>query len=401
MTIKELKAEEIFNAQGFATLQCTLKLANNNIIKSSIPSGFNPPSLAVRYAYDDERLLGKGMQQAADYINNTIAPKFIDKPLNALAMDSELMDLDATPQKTIVGGNVTLVISLALFKAQAASESIELFELLQSLSGTKEIKIPQPIFSIVQGTKHIKEFLLIGQEKTCTENIQAAALFHHHMHKLLQAKQLSTSVSSYGSFAPQLNDQETLQLIEDVLKTLPDYTYQLGLVFNADEMYDAQTRLYNFDNQTIVAHELIQEYQKLITKHPYITYIQDGLASSDHKNWKSLTTTLDQTTIAGDQIFASNAMSIRKGILQGTGNNVIIRPEYVGTVSQALAAIDACRNNDRSFTVASDLGQTCETFCADLALATGATYFKSGGMCRGEFTSKYNRLMNLEQKLFS
>lgn len=402
MTIKDLKVEEIITAQGLPTLQCTLKLANNNIVYSSIPSGFMQHPLATHYAHDNnDRFLGKGMQQTVEYINKKIAPKFIGQPLNALAMDSQLMDLDTTTQKTVIGGNTTLVISQALFKAQAASENIELFELLQSLSGTKEITIPKPITSILQGTDHIQEFLLLGQEKTYTENIEASAVFFHHLQKLLTVKKHSTAIGNYGSFILSTTHHELLQIIEDVLKTLPQYTYQLGLNIAASTMYDTQTKLYNFENKTIVAHDLIKEYKSLITEHPHITYIQDGLASSDQTNWKSLTTLLDTTTIAGDQIFASNAMKIRKGILQGTGNAVVIRPEYIGTVSQTLAAIDACKNNGKTFIIASDQGQTCETFTADLALGTGAQYFKAGGICRGEFTSKYNRLMSLEKKLFT
>lgn len=402
MNIKKIYAEEIFNAQSAPTLQCTITLSSNQVVRSSIPSGFKQQPFAATYLHDsgDRK---KGMREAADYINTTVAPILIDQPINALAMDSLLMDLDTTQAKSTVGANTTLVVSYAIFKAQAAMESIELFQLLQSISGTQKSSIPRPIFSIFQGRtgqiqQPIKEFLLIPQEDSIEKNIEAASLLYHHTRKLLSIKKYSTAVSSFGSFALPLTMSETFHLIKDIFKTLPEYTYNIGLNVSASDLYDAETKTYHWHDQAIIGLELLKLYQTLIKEHPYISYIQDGMAQLDQSGWKTITEELpSHIYLAGDTVFGSNAMQIRKGILQKIANCTIIRPEAIGTVSQTLAAIDACKNNDRNFIIAADTGETDETFCSDLSVGTGAQFFKAGNICRAEFTKKYNRLLTISK----
>ena len=402
MTVKKMYATEIFNAQGLPTLQCTIILANNQTITSSIPSGFPQQSLAASYLYDkDERLLHYGMLQAVDYINNTIAPLFINQPINALAMDSQLMDLDTSLHKSEIGANTTLVVSYALFKAQASSENISLYQLLQSLSGTKEITLPTPIISVIETDNAIHELLLIPQQDTFHHNIDAAAAFYHHAQKILTTKNISTAVGKYGSFVLDNNLTDMLSLTEEILKTLPQYTYQVGITINHTNIYDHATKTYHWNNKNILSTDLINAYETICDNHSFITYIQDGMGQQDLLGWQDLTQRLNHISIAADTIFSSNSMHIRKGILHNIGNHTIIRPEYIGTISQTIAAIDACKKNNRSFIIASDQGQTCDSFCIDLAIGTGASHIKAGGITRAEFTSKYNRAIEIEKSILS
>lgn len=405
MVIKSIHAQEVFNAQGAATIACSILLANNQEVTATIPSEFKPCNNSSFYKYDqNSRLLSKGMQEACNYINKAIAPMFVDKPLNFLAMDSELMDLDLSANKSKIGVNTMLAVSMALCKAQAVSENIALFELLQSLSGTKQVKVPQPITSIIQGRTHntqpdVLEFLLLSQQDSFEKQMESVTTFQHHIKRFLKLRNQPTSIGQHGSFVPFiLKMQEVFDLFKEVQKTV-SFEYDFGLNISASDLYDDETKTYHWNNKTILSSDLVQSYQQLIEKNPNILYLQSAMADHDKDGWQLLTKNMLDTVIAADTTFCSNPMRIRKGILQGIGNMVIIRPEYIGTVSQTLAAIDACKKNDRAFMIATDLDQSTDTFAADLAVGTRAEYIKAGAVYSGEHISKYNRLLSIERYL--
>lgn len=400
MIIKKLHASEIINSLGIPTLQCTITLANNQKVCSSIPSGFKQQERAAIYSYD---FFNKGMKQAAEYINTSIAPLFENKSINALAMDSELIDLDTSQKKNTIGANTTLVVSIALFKAQATSEHIQPFELLQSISGTKEIKMPIPITSIILGRtpttqQNILEFLLIPQENTIEKNIESVLLFQHNAKKQLELQNQPITISKYGSFVPNYTSiEENFIFIQDVFKSLPNQSYQIGLNILASDIYDPETKTYQWNDKVITSQQLIEEYEHIIKTYPYVSYIQSGMADNDKEGWKLLTTSLSNNNIAGDTVFCTNPMLIRKGILDNIANIIIIRPEYIGTISQTIAAIDACKKNNRPFIIASDLGETNEDFTTDLAIGTNAKYLKAGAIYSGQYIAKYNRALTIQE----
>ena len=397
MIIKKVHAQEIFNSKAEPTIECTITLSNNQKVSSIIPSGFEQTEHSAYYLYDqDERFFHKGMKQSCDYINNTIAPMLENQPLNFLAMDSQLMDLDTSAKKSNVGANTTLAVSMSLCKAQALSENIELYELLQSLSGTKQVATPLPIISVLQPISHknIQELLLIPQEKSYSKNITAAVSFQKHIHAFLKIQKENSIQESSKILLSSLTIKENLKLFEKAFNALP-YSYQVGLNVEASNLYDNQTKTYEWQNQALFATELIQEYQKLIADHSYITYMQSAMADNDISGWQELTNQLDSISIAADTIFSSNAMRIRKGILQNISNLIIIRPAFIGTVSQTLAVIDACKRNKKLFCIASDQDYSSETFAADLATGTNAAYLKGGSVYTGEHIHTYNRLLQI------
>ncbi len=407
--IQKVFAEEIFNAQGLPTIQCTIELSGGKVIKSSIPSGFATPESAIPYAYDtNNRIIQERMQQAITYINNNIAPLLIKNPVNALLMDSKLMDLHATQPDNALGSNTTLVVSIALFKAQAASENIQLFQLIQSISGTTHAAIPQPLISLFElrqpnNLQEFKEILALPADKNTTYQAQlhSMILLHHHAKKILEIRNISTNTGSYGSFVPNINDfHEILDVITKTIQTLPHETYKFGLNVAANELYDPSTKTYRWNHQIITTNTLINEYESLLKAHPHITYLQDAIASQDSAGWKQLSSQLPPSIYdAADQIFGTNPMKIRWGILQKIANLVVIKPEYISTISQTLAAIDACKNNNKAFLIAGDSLGTNDHFISDLAVGTGAIFIKAGAPSGSEHMTKYNRLLEIERLL--
>lgn len=408
MIIQKIFAEEIFNAQGLPTLQCTIELENGQVIKSSIPAGFTSPKDATPYAYDkNNRIIQERMQDAIADINNIIVPMLIKQPLNVLSMDSALMDLAITAPHRTIGSNTTLAVSIALFKAQAAAEGSQLFQFIQSISGTEKIQIPKILVSLFECRTHqapqeFKEILVIpNQTESFEAALHSAILLHHHAKNILEIKHLATTTGQYGSFsAPSLSINELFTLVDEIIQTIPQHTYQLGLNIQANDIFNLATNTYTWEQQALTSNALVEKYQTLIRQNPSITYLQDAIADKDTPGWKLLTEELqNHTTLAADSIFGANPMKIRWGILQKIANMVIIKPEYLGTISQTIAAIDACKYHKKLFCIAGDTMGTHDTFISDLACATGATGLKAGAPFGSEHMAKYNRLLEIERFL--
>lgn len=406
MVIKKIFAQEIFNAQGFPTIQCTMHLENGAVVKSSIPTGFQAPSSASLYSYDiDNRIIQERMIKSINFINQEIAPKLINQPINALAMDSILMDLQINHDN--LGSNTTLVVSMTLFKAQAAAEKIELFQLLQSISGTSKINKVQPLTSLfecerTENFKDFKEILALSADNTKSyeEQLHSLILLHHHAQKILELKNIPIIHGSYGScIISNKKMDEVFKLLEEIETTLPTLNYEYGINVDADEIYDQKTNTYILNNKAFIHTTLIQEYQKLIDQYPKITLLYDPVASKDVTGWQEITNRLTNTNLIADHIFGSNPLKIRWGIMKKVGDIVAIRSEYVNTISQTLASIDACKNNKKEFMIVSDRFGTNETFNADLAVATGAKYLKAGATFGTEHITKYNRLLEIDRIL--
>lgn len=403
MIIKKLFAQEIFNAQGFPTIQCSIYLENGAVVKSSIPTSFKTPSTASAYSYDiDNQIIEKRMTGSIRFINEQIAPRFINQPINALAMDSQLMDLQI--QHDNLGSNTTLVVSIALFKAQAAAEKIELFQLLQSISGTPKVNKVQPLTSLFESrqTTDFKEILVLAQDDTQSyeEQIHSLIVLHHHAQKILEIKKIAITHGSYGSFVLSEQNIETIfNLIQEIESTLPTYHYEYGINVAADEIYDPKTSTYVIHNKALIQSTLIAEYQKIITQYPQISLLYDPISDKDLAGWQEITQKLSSTNLIADHVFGSNPLKIRWGIMKKIGDIVAIKSEYVNTVSQILAAIDACKNNKKEFMITSDRFGTDDTFNADLAVATGAKYLKAGAPFGSEHIAQYNRLLEIERIL--
>lgn len=411
MNINNLYAYEIFDSRGLPTIECCIELANGRKVYASAPSGASvgkAEALELRDG-DINRLMGKGVLNAIAYINHTIAPKFIYQPINALAMDSVLMDLDHHPQKTTIGANTTLAVSMALFKAQAAAEGLELYQIIQRVSGTSMVKMPIPMFNVINGgahannNLHVQEYMVIPQTDTYVDALHAGVLFYQQLKQILDGSAQSTNVGDEGGFAPNLeSDKAGLEMLSQVAKNLPEFTYNFALDVAASEIYNESEDTYDLlKEKDLSTHDLVAIYQTWCKDFPIVS-IEDGMAETDIDGWKLMTQELGNSVqLVGDDIFVTNPMKIRKGVLQKTANAVLIKPNQIGTVSQTLAAIDACKNNNLHIVISHRSGETNDTFICDLAVGTACKYIKAGAPARGERIAKYNRLLDINRMLYS
>ncbi|AXK60835.1 phosphopyruvate hydratase [Candidatus Chromulinivorax destructor] len=409
MNITNVYAYEIFDSRGLPTIECCIYLANGKKVTASAPSGASVGKQEALELRDNDitRFAGKGVLQAVAIINDTIAPKFIGQPINALAMDSILMDLDTHPQKITIGANTTIAVSMALFKAQAAAENIELFELIQRVSGTNQAHLPTPMFNMINGGAHannnlaIQEFMIVPTSKNYTQALHDGVTFYQHLKKSIDTQGLSTSVGDEGGFAPNLSqDTAALELLMSSIKELGLQNYAIALDVAASQFYDEATKTYHLQQEkNLSSLDLITLYESLCKQYPIMS-IEDGLDENDTLGWQKLTLALgEQIKLVGDDIFVTSPMKIRKGVLQKIANAVLIKPNQIGTVSQTLAAIDVCKNKNLTIVISHRSGETNDTFIADLAVGVAADFIKAGAPCRGERLSKYNRLLEIDRMI--
>ncbi len=417
MKITNLYAYEIFDSRGLPTIECCLYLENGHKVYASTPSGASVGSAEALELRDGNanRLMGKGVLQAIAYINNVIAPKLIGQVINALAMDSILMDLDTHPQKTTIGANTTLAVSMALFKAQACAEKLELYQILQRISGTAQVKMPTPMFNVINGgahannNLHVQEYMVIPQahdldaSKNYVEQLHAGVVFYQTLKKYLDNHNLSTNIGDEGGFAPNFeNDTQPLQLLTDIAQSLPQHEYQFALDVAASEIYDQNSQTYDLlGAKNLSAQALIEQYQTWYKDFKLIS-IEDGMSEHDIAGWKLLTEKMGSSIqLIGDDLFVTSPLKIRKGVLQKTANAVLIKPNQIGTVSQTLAAIDVCKRNNLNIVISHRSGETQDTFISDLAVGTACQYIKAGAPARGERIAKYNRLLDINRMIYS
>lgn len=417
MQITNLYAYEIFDSRGWPTIECCIQLANGHKVYASVPSGASVGSqeaLELRDG-DTQRLLGKGVLQAINFINTVIAPKLIYQKINALAMDSILMDLDHNPQKITIGANTTLAVSTALFKAQAAAEGLELYQILQRVSGTAQAKMPTPMFNVINGgahannNLHVQEYMIVPQahdedaSKNYVTQLHAGVVFYQTLKKHLHSSGQSTNIGDEGGFAPNFeSDTAPLQLLTDIATSLPQFDYKFALDVAASELYDSAHLTYDLlVEKNLSAAQLTTIYQHWCEKFAIMS-IEDGMAEQDIESWKFLTEKLGNVVqLVGDDLFVTSPMKIRKGVMQKTANAVLIKPNQIGTVSQTLAAIDACKNYNLNIVISHRSGETNDTFIADLAVGTACQYIKAGAPARGERIAKYNRLLDINRMLYA
>ncbi|MGZ6251050.1 MAG: phosphopyruvate hydratase [Candidatus Chromulinivorax sp.] len=410
MKINNIHAYEIFDSRGLPTIECCIELENGRKVYASAPAGASvgkQEALELRDG-DINRLMGKGVLNAIAFINHTIAPKFLYQEINALAMDSILMELDAHPQKMTIGANTTVAVSMALFKAQAAAENLELYQIIQRFSGTSMVKMPTPMFNVINGgahannNLHIQEYMIIPQADDYVEQLHAGVIFYQTLKKYLNEHDHLTNIGDEGGFAPNFeSDQEPFDLLQTIAHKIPQSTYHFALDVAASELYNSQTKSYDLlAEKNLSAEQLIKIYAEWCNTYP-LTSIEDGMDEQDIQGWQELTKILgDKVQLVGDDLFTTNPMQIRKGILRKMGNAALIKPNQIGTVSQTLAAIDACKNNGLKVVISHRSGETNDTFICDLAVGTAAHYIKAGAPARGERIAKYNRLLDIHRMLY-
>lgn len=414
MLIKDIKAREILDSRGTPTVETEVILENGAKGVASVPSGASTgtnEALELRDG-DTHRYFGKGVLKAVTNVNDLIAPALIGlNVFNQNAIDGIMIDLDGTQNKSVLGANATLSVSLAVAKAAAASMNVPLYHYLGAPNSNV---LPIPMMNIINGGAHsdspiaFQEFMIrpIGAD-TFAEGLRIGAEVFHSLKILLASKNLSTSVGDEGGFAPRLkNKEQALELIMRAIEKagyVPGEDVTLALDCAASEYYSEGLYDYSiFEGESaraLTSEEQVEYLSKLVKMFP-IDSIEDGMAENDWAGWKMLTSWLgDDVQLVGDDLFVTNVKFLKRGIKEGCANAVLIKPNQIGTLSETLETIALAQLNGYAAILSHRSGETEDTTIADLAVATNCGQIKTGSLSRSERTAKYNRLLKIEQEL--
>ena len=414
--IKEIYAREVLDSRGNPTVEVEIYTESDGFGRAIVPSGASTGEYeAVELRDQDKRrYLGKGVLKAVENVNDIIAPEIIGMNVfDQVGIDTVLCELDGTENKSKLGANAILGVSLAV--ANLAANSLEM-ELYEYLGGINVKRLPVPMMNILNGGKHsdnnlsIQEFMImpIGA-KTFSESIRMGVEVYHTLKNILKEKEYSVAVGDEGGFAPDLQrEEEALDLILEAIIEAgyePKKDISIALDIASTEMYEEAKKLkkegYYFWKTDVfkTKSEMIEYLENLVTKYPIIS-IEDGLAEEDWESWKVLTEKIgSKVQLVGDDLFVTNIKRLKKGIDESVANSILIKLNQIGTITETLRAIDLAKTNGYRVIISHRSGETEDTFIADLAVAVSSGQIKTGAPCRSDRVAKYNRLINIESNL--
>ncbi len=408
--IVEVTAREILDSRGNPTVECDVRLESGAFGRAAVPSGASTGvHEAVELRDGGERYLGKGVHNAVKNVNEVIGPKV--KGMDATeqsTIDNAMLELDGTPNKGKLGANAILSVSLGACRAAAAEAGVELF---QQIGGEESVLIPVPLINILNGGKHadnnvdFQEFMIVPSGfGSFAEAIRAAAETFHHLKKVLKARGYSTAVGDEGGFAPNLHSNaEALEVIMDAINNAgysPGRQIQIALDPAASEFYEEDHYVLKAEaKRDYSSDEMIELYLRLCDEFPIFS-IEDGLAQDDWEGWRSFMARDDERLqLVGDDLYVTNTKRLQEGIEKKASNSILIKLNQIGTLTETLNAISLAKENNFTTVISHRSGETEDTTIADLAVAVNAGQIKTGSVCRSERTSKYNRLLRIEEML--
>ena len=416
LAIKNVEALEILDSRGNPTIQVEVVTEGGFSGVAMVPSGASTGSFeAVELRDNDKtRYNGKGVTKAVDNVNKKIAKKLYDMNVyEQRKIDEELILLDDTLNKSNLGANATLGVSLAVAKAAANSLGMELYRYIGGIYGTE---LPIPMMNILNGGKHsdnnitIQEFMImpIGSI-TFAERLKRGAEIYHTLKTVLKEKGYSVAVGDEGGFAPNLkNEEEAIEVILEAIKKAgykPGEEIVLALDIASTEMYEEAKKInkdgYYFWKTEMfkTTEEMIDFLENLCEKYP-IYSIEDGLAEEDWKGWKKLTERLgNKIQLVGDDLFVTNYKRLEKGIKEEVANSILIKPNQIGTLTETLDTVKLAKESGYGTVISHRSGETEDTTIADIAVAVNSGQIKTGAPCRTDRVSKYNRLLNIEHDM--
>ncbi|MBN2403892.1 MAG: phosphopyruvate hydratase [Spirochaetes bacterium] len=412
-TITDVHAREILDSRGNPTIEVDVELSSGFIGRAAIPSGASTgehEAVELRDG-DKKRYNGKGVQKAVDNVNEIISGSIIEMDaVNQIEIDRVLIDLDGTPNKSKLGANAILGVSLACAKAVAESFGIPLY---RYLGGVNACELPVPMMNIINGGAHadsnvdLQEFMVMpvgaGNFK---EALRMGVEIFHALKSVLKSKGYVTSVGDEGGFAPSLNSNEEpleviMQAVEKTgLKGGEDIMIALDPA--SSEFYDSRKKKYIFsksDKSERDSSQMVDFFENLINQYPIIS-IEDGLAENDWEGWKLMTERLgNRIQLVGDDLFVTNTERLKRGIEQGITNSILIKVNQIGTLTETLEAIEMAKKAGYTAVVSHRSGETEDTIIADLVVATNAGQIKTGSASRTDRIAKYNQLLRIEEEL--
>ena len=411
--IRDVKALQILDSRGNPTIQVEVITEDGYVGKASVPSGASTGSFeAVELRDGDKsRYLGKGVEKAVENVNKKIAKAIIGMNVyEQRKIDEEMIKLDDTPNKSNLGANSILGVSLAVAKAASNSLGLDLYQYIGGINGKE---LPIPMMNILNGGKHsdnnisIQEFMImpIGNI-TFTERMRRGVEIYHTLKKVLKEKGYSVGVGDEGGFAPNLeNEEQALDIIIEAIRKAgyePGKDIKLALDIASTEMYEEAQKIgkigYYFWKSDILKtkEEMIKYIEDLCNKYPIIS-VEDGLAEEDWESWKKITNDLgDKIQLVGDDLFVTNIKRLERGIKENIANAILIKPNQIGTLTETLETIKRAKEKGYKTIISHRSGETEDTTIADLAVAVNAGQIKTGAPCRTDRVAKYNRLLNIE-----
>ncbi len=422
MQVTQVHGREILDSRGNPTVEAEVILSDSITGQryfgmAAVPSGASTGKFeAVELRDGETRYFGLGVRKAVENINTKIKEAIAGKNgLNQVEIDRILIEQDGTDNKGNLGANATLAVSMAVARAAAEALYIPLY---QYLGGVYTRQMPVPMMNILNGGKHatntvdFQEFMIMPvQAESFADGLRICAEIYHNLKKILEHRGLSTGVGDEGGFAPDLPDAAAvLELIMEAItagKYVPGQDIKIALDVASSELYNEETGKYHFPGESKqTGQEVIRDtqamiayYEELVRRFPIVS-IEDGLAEEDWDGWKELTARLgDQIQLVGDDLFVTNTKRLDAGIKLKTANAILVKVNQIGTVSEAMEAIEMAHKNAYKAVISHRSGETEDTFIADLAVAVNAGQIKTGAPCRSDRVAKYNRLLRIEEEL--
>ncbi len=419
--IKAIHGREVLDSRGFPTVEVEVSVADPRSSsevctgRAIVPSGASTgegEALELRDG-DPKRYLGKGVLTAVQNVNERIAPSMIGREFQLQSLlDDALRDLDGTPNKSTLGANAILGVSMAFLRAQALAQRTPSDQFIAQHYGSPGVTLPVPLMNIINGGKHadnglaVQEFMIVpaGFDRF-SEALRAGAEIFHRLKKILHKQGLSTGVGDEGGFAPQFSGAKSHeQALVAITQAVSDAGYKLGeqiflaLDSAASEFSDGKSG-YLFEGQTLTSEEMIGVYSQWAKDFPIIS-IEDGLSEHDWKGWDLLTRTLgDKCQLVGDDLFCTNPIQLKRGIDSKIANAILIKLNQIGTVTETLETMKLAASAGYHAIMSHRSGETEDTFIADLAVGTDCGQIKTGSASRTDRIAKYNQLLRLEERL--
>lgn len=406
----DVRAREIIDSRGNPTVEVDVTLACGAQGRAAVPSGASTGTREALELRDnaETRFMGKGVLNAVANVNEVIAPEIIGyDAMDQAGLDRTMIDIDGTENKSRLGANAILGVSMAAARAAAAANGIPLY---RHIGGINARIMPVPMMNIINGGAHaannldIQEFMILPfGAANVSEAVRMGAETFHNLKKILKGKGLATGVGDEGGFAPDLQSNE--EAIENIITAIEAAGYRpgkdigIGLDAAASEFYKDGKYVFASENRELSPVELIDYYESLIDKYPLVS-IEDGLAEEDWDNWELMTQRLgNRIQIVGDDIFVTNPDIFKQGIARGVGNSILIKLNQIGTVTETLDTIQMAKDSGYTTVVSHRSGETEDSFIADLAVGVNSGQIKTGSMSRSDRVAKYNQLIRIEEEL--
>ena len=412
--IEDILAREVLDSRGNPTVEVEVFLSDGSVGRAIVPSGASTGAYEAVELRDGEksRFLGKGVLKAVDNVNEVIAPELIGwNVFDQVGLDELMIDLDGTPNKSKLGANAILAVSLAA--AHAAAECVGL-PLFQYIGGINAKVLPVPMMNILNGGAHadnnvdIQEFMVmpVGAD-SFSQGLRMGAEVFHNLKAVLKGKGLNTAVGDEGGFAPNLaSNEEAIQVIVEAIEKagyVPGKDVKIALDVAATELYDSEKGFYHLAGEGVkkTAEEMVEYYEMLAAKYPIVS-IEDGLAEDDWEGWKYMTDKLGKKLqLVGDDFFVTNTERLAKGIEAKAANSILIKVNQIGTLTETLDAIEMAKRAGYTAVISHRSGESEDVTIADLAVAVNAGQIKTGAPSRTDRVAKYNQLLRIQEMLDS